>query len=453
MASLRLRLALIALLALASACASAEDRLAEGRVLQTQGRYFDAAYRYIAALEKDETLTEARADLLTAGDSAVTQARNDADALKGRGDPVAAADMYRQIDRLLAAARQVGVRIPTSSDYSASRRSIFDAAINWQMARGDEAAEAGRWSQARQHYIGARGDYLPTRDQVEESYDAEQRVLLTWAEVELADQCPRSAYSLAQQALELRASPSRRTVLAVRDLQHRALEKGTLVIAVPPVMAEDGVRAYLGPEFEMELDETLVLDYWTKPPLFVEVADPALLRRELRSLLRGRLVRSPAVVGRSLELIGADLGILVTLSRIEVTENDVHRDRHVAVIPHMTNPRLDLRRGQEAMAMDTVNYFTVEGELAYDVVADIVLVDATGRETQHFEVTARQRGPFQRGEFEGDPARLTLSDRQARFFDPVHQAAQVGAIETALMEGLATTVAAGTYEQVLRGIR
>ena len=133
------------------------------------------------------------------------------------------------------------------------RRGIFDTAINWQMVQGDQASEAGRWAQARQFYVGARGDYLPSRSQVEESYDAEERVLLQWADVELADGAPRSAYMLAQEAVDLRPSPARETVLTVRDLQARALEAGTIVVAIPPIMAEDGVRDYLGGEFEIEL--------------------------------------------------------------------------------------------------------------------------------------------------------------------------------------------------------
>jgi hypothetical protein len=228
---------------------------------------------------------------------------------------------------------------------------------------------------------------------------------------------------------------------------------GTVVIAVPPVMADDGVREYLGAEFEIELDETLALDFWNKPPLFVEVADPAILRRELRGLLRGQFVQSPTIVGRSLELIGADLGVMVRLSEIEVTEVDVDRHRHEAVLPRHAEGGLDLRRGSAGQTMDTLNYYTVEGELAYEVVAEIVLVDPLGREIHRFEAASHQVGPFQRGEFDGDPARLTLSERHARFFDPHVQAAQVATIESALLDELAIAIASGTYDQVLMGIR
>ena len=454
MASSRFRLLLVVPLAVATACASAEDRLAEGVALQSQGRYFEAVYRYIDAVDRDATLIEAQERLLAAGDSAVMTAMDEADDLERRGDPVRAAGLYRRIDQMLAAARQVGMRIPIPSDYSQIRRAIFDTAINWQMVQGDEAAAEGRWSQAREFYIGARGDYLPSRSQVEESYDAEERILLEWAEVELTEDArPLSAYNLAQEVMELRASPARQTVLTVRDLQARALEAGTVVVAIAPVMADDGVRDFLGGEFEIELDDVLSLGHWNAPPLFVEIADPLILRRELRGLLRGQALQSPTLVGRALGLIGADLGVMIQLTEIEVVEEDVDRDRHEAVVAQNLGRREEIRRGQDGPVMDTVTYTTIEGDLAYYLEADIVLVDPQGRELTRFEASSRQVGPFQRGEFDGDPRRLDLSDRYAPYFDPNVLADQMAAIESELLDDLAVAIAAGTYDQVLAGIR
>ena len=126
--------------------------------------------------------------------------------------------------------------------------------------------------------------------------------------VELEDLRPRLAYELAQGALEVRSSPSRETVLAVRDLQEQALEQGTVVLAVVPVTADAGVREWLGGEFEIQLDADLGLDHWNRPPLFVEIADPLVLRSELRGLLRGQATQSPLIVGRALNLIGPTSG-------------------------------------------------------------------------------------------------------------------------------------------------
>ena len=332
MATLRIRSVLLLTVAFATACASAEDRLNEGISLQSQGRYIQAVYRYADAIEKDRELVSARERLRAAGDSAVMVAMDDADELERRDDPVQAANRYVEIDRMLARVREVGERIDLPRDYSAIRRGIFDHAIEWQMAQGDQANEAGRWEDARGYYANARQNYLPSRDQVEASFDAETRLLLAWAEVDFQDRYYRSAYDRAGEALEVRGSPARETVLAVRDLQDRALAAGTVVLAVVPVTAEPDVREWLGGEFEVQLDSDLGLDHWTRPPPFVQMADPLLLRSELRGLLRGQAVQSPMLVGRALDLIGADLGVMVRISHIEVLEEDVDRDTHSTVV-------------------------------------------------------------------------------------------------------------------------
>lgn len=447
MAASRLRRILVVSLLVSTACASAEDRFNEGTRLQSQGRYVEAVYRYAEALEKDAELIAARDRLLAAGDTAVMVAMEDADELERSGDPVQAAGRYRQIDQMVARIREVGLRPILPGAYAATRRATFDHAIDWQMTEADAAAEDGRWDDAVRYYRGARDGYLPSRDQVEASYDGETELLLRWAEVELDDGHPRSAHDLAQRALDVRRSSARETVLAVRDIQDRALAYGTVVIAVVPVTAEPGVREWLGGEFEIQLDNDLALDYWTRPPLFVEVADPLVLRRELRGLLRGQAAQSPLLVGRALDLVGADVGVMVRLTGIEVSEEDVERDRHEAVV------RRNARRGPRDAVMDTVVYETVRGTMSYFVEAEIVLVDPDGREVNRLMASSRERGPFERGEFAGDPRILPLEGNHARFFDPAVLSGQMAQIEGAVMTGLAAAIATGTYDHVVAAIR
>ncbi|MDX1493634.1 MAG: hypothetical protein R3253_06230 [Longimicrobiales bacterium] len=448
MASVRTRLTLFLTLFLVSGCTSATDRLNEGIALQSQGRYIQAVYLYADAVERDRELVEARDRLLAAGDSAVMIGMDEADRLERRGDPVAAAAEYSRLDAMLERVRQVGLRIDVPADYSTIRRAIFDTAINWQMVQGDEASQEGRWEEARAFYRGARGDYLPSRDQVEESMEAETRLLLDWARVELDDGRPRLAYELAEEAVQVRSSPARETVLAVRDIQQEALDRGTIVLAVAPVTADAGVRDWLGGEFEVALDDDLSVDHWTQPPLFVDIADPLILRRELRGLLRGQATQSPLLVGRALDLVGADLGVLIRLTGIEVVERDVDRDEHDAVITR------NVREGVARRAVvDTVTYATLEGTLTYYLEADVTLVDPSGREVNRFTASARQAGPFQRSEFDGDPSALDLPASHEPYFDPSVIASQMANIEGALLEELAVAIAAGTYDQVLAGIR
>lgn len=424
-------------------CVSAEDRLQEGVQLQNRGQYMGAVYRYADAVERDASLAEARERLVAAGDTAMGLALADADALEARGEPVSAAQQYQAIDRMLDRIRSVGERLYPHAGYEADRRAVFDRAIEWSMERGDEAFAEGRWADARRAYIDARGDFEPSRAQTDASMDAETGLLLEWARVELDDGRPRTAYELAAQAAEVRSSTPRDVVLDVRDLQAEALERGTVVVAVPPLTGSVGVREYLGPEFEIRLDDDLVLDHWTSPPPFVRMADHMALRSELRGLLRG-VSQSPLVVGRALELIGADLAAMVHLSEIEVLEEEVER----------TTRESRLRDGSTGPSREPrpTTYDVVEGTLVYRLMADVVLVDHEGREVTRFRAEGRSSGPFRRGEFEGNHERLELSEAEAALFDPALLGEQVARIESALMEEVAVAIAAGTYDTVLERI-
>ena len=63
--------ALLALAALAAGCASAGKRYEQGLELEQRGRPADAAQRYIDALKKDRSLTEARTRLQESGTQAI----------------------------------------------------------------------------------------------------------------------------------------------------------------------------------------------------------------------------------------------------------------------------------------------------------------------------------------------------------------------------------------------
>ena len=119
-----------------------------------------------------------------------------------------------------------------------------------------------------------------------------------------------------------------------------------------------------------------------------------------------------------------------------------------------SNPGQRGRPGSPPVATaDTVHYTTVRGTMTYYVQAEILLVDPTGREVNRFTASSRQSGPFERGEFDGDPRILRLQDSEARFFDPAVFARQMRTIEGAVLGELAAAVATGTYDQVLAGIR
>ncbi len=492
-------------LLIATACASATDRYNDGLQLQAQGRYMEAAYRYADAVEKDSSLQEARDRLLIVGDSAIMLALEEADRLDGRGEPVEAARQFQAIDRLMSRVRSVGMRLTEPGDYRVARRTAFDRAIEWYMIEGEDASREGRWENAVRAFASARGDFSPTRDQRDASMDAQTRVLIDWAEIELGDRRPRAAYGIAERALAVRRSPPRSIVLEVRDLQDRALAMGTVVVAALPVSANGRVREIVGTELEVELDEHTETGYWLNAPPFVQMADANILRREIRGLLRGRIPQSPALVGRALSLIGADYGVMVEITSIRISDEDVRvEERRVEVRRRNVGESRERERerdadrgecdgpgrgqdrgrgvgldrddcrgrgwggggngggnsGQSSSRMssqrwvtyevgDTVTYRIISGERVVRAEADVLLINLDGRAVAEFTITSEQGGSFREGEFDGDPWQLRLNSRQARLFEWSEWDDEWRRIQRAVIDQLAAGIATETFAEVL----
>jgi hypothetical protein len=493
------RLFLALLLFLTTACASATDRFNDGLELQAQGRYMEAAYRYADAVEKDAELLEARDLLLIIGDSAVMVALEEADRLEARGEPVGAARQYQSIDRLMSRVRSVGMRLLEPDDFRVARRTAFEQAIGWYMTEGEDASREGRWEDAIRAFASARGDFSPTRDQREASFEAQTRVIIDWAEIELGDRRPRAAYGIAERALSVRRSQPRAIVLEVRDLQDRALAMGTVVVAALPVASADRVRDFVGMAFEIELDEGMETGYWRDPPPFVAMADANIRRRELRGLLRGILPRSPALVGRALNLIGADYGVIVEVTSVRISDENVRVEERTAEIRRRDLDRSRARErgpvGNECMGPgrgqdrgrgaglsrgdcrgrgwgggqssdqnfgrvssrrwvtyeigDMATYWIVSGERTVRAEADVLLVDLDGRAVAEFTITAREDGSFREGEFDGDPWQLGLSNREARVFEWGAWDDEWVRIQRNVIDQLASGIANETYGEVL----
>jgi hypothetical protein len=501
MAATLRRLLLAFPLLLATGCASATDRFNEGTDLQAQGRYMEAAYRYADAVEKDPELQEARDQLLIVGDSAVMLALEEADRLDGRGEPVGAAREFQAIDRLMSRVRSVGMRLTEPGDYREEHRTAFDRAIEWYTIEGEDASREGRWESAVRAFASARSDFSPSRDQSEASMDAQTRVLIDWAEIELGDRRPRAAYGIAERALAVRRSPPRAIVLEVRDLQDRALAMGAVVLAALPVSATAQVRDLTGAELEIELDEGLESGYWLNAPPFVQMADANILRRELRGLLRGVIPQSPTVVGRALGLIGADYGVMVEVTSIRISEENFRVEERTAVVRRQEVDRSRTRErerdaapdecvgpgrgqdrgrgvgldadecrgrgwgggknsGQKSSSTsrarwvtyeidDTVTYRIISGERVVRAEAEVLLVNLDGRPIAEFTISARQEVPFRVGEFDGDPWQLRLSNRNARLFEFDEWDQEWSRVQRAVVDQLARGISVETFEEVL----
>ncbi|MGW8266918.1 MAG: hypothetical protein ACWGSQ_11150 [Longimicrobiales bacterium] len=434
---------------LASACASAGDRLEQGIEAEAYGRWYQAANRYIEALEKDSRMTEARNRLLEVGDSAITESLRTTEARLETGDPVGAGEEVQRIDRLMARALGVGVRLPAPEDYPDTRRRTFDAAIDELLAAGGDARARGEWDRGRNAYARLRNDFEPTASQRRESLDAESGLLLDWAYAEERAFHFRRAFGLADEAMEVaalargRQTPGDPVEGAVDDggdligaalaLQDRAVAAGTLGMAVFPITEASALedRGNVAPA--QLLSDILELEHWRQPPLFIAVADPILVRTLSRRFTPGGALLRPE---RVLEELGADFGVLIEIFEWTVTEENVRRRTRTARTP----------RGA------TVSYTEEDGTLRIAVTTDILVVGRDGRELEHFPLTEDEGGGFERGVYEGDPRALELSRSEARLFDPVVQAQQRAVVEDALMHRLAERIAREVYRRVLSRI-
>ena len=434
---------------LLSACASAGDRLEQGLEAEAYGRWYQAANRYIEALEKDAQMEEARDRLLEVGDSAITQSLQATEVRLQTRDAVGAGEEYHRMDRLLARARTVGVRLPTPGDYNETRRAAFDSAIDELMALGAENHRRGQWGAGRQAFVRLRNDFEPNTDQRRRSAQAESHLLLSWAMAEEEAYRFRSAFGLAEEAVEVGAQGAGPDTAdnpidaatgapidlahSARDLQDRAVAAGTVGVVVFPVTKASELEGRGETDPAQLLSDVLELDHWRLPPLFIAVADPVIVRTVTRRITPpGTLLRPE----RIMDELAAEFGILIDITTLTMSERNVRQ-------------RARTGRTQRGTA---AAYTEEEGTLRYEVFAQVLILDRDGREVEEFPVSENESGPFQRGVYEGDPRNLDLSRSEARLFDPVVLAQQRAVIEDALMAQLAEGIADQVFRRVLNRI-
>ena len=135
------RLVPLTLASLVVACASAAERLEEGAALQAEGRWEEAAERYVDALEKEDTLSEARRRLRVVADSAVAVALREAATRRREGDLRGAAEAYLGIDALVERTRAVGVTPTRPQDFD--RIALHHGELVDPLRRGRDAPSCG----------------------------------------------------------------------------------------------------------------------------------------------------------------------------------------------------------------------------------------------------------------------------------------------------------------------
>ncbi|MEO0743500.1 MAG: hypothetical protein AAF089_18110 [Bacteroidota bacterium] len=420
------------LIVLAVGCKSAEELYDEGQALEAQGRYAEAAFRYVDSLEKEDNAA-VRERLVAAGTRAMEGYTAAIGAAIEGDDPVGAAEVYRDADELLGAAGDVGVRLPVFDTYDEDRRATFDAAIATLQEVGDDAYAADDFERAVEAYDRATR-YAPPAS-IQAVLDARRADAYGgWAEVALVAGRFRTAYDRAERALSY--APDQRALL---DLQATILDAGSIRIAAFPTETRGG-RATRGVpnDFREALNDRLEDEVWSRPPLFVVAAYPPDVRRAIRSLSGGdeRYGRR----GTSAELarvLDADLAVATRLDDFTRAEEERERETRTA----------DRRSGGTATYTRVTTDLDLSATLVYEV------VDARSRRVVcEGEVERRVDTRLRTGVYAGRVSDLDLDRSERRLFDEEYLDDEERDLEVRLRVALAERLADRVYRCVEREV-
>ena len=239
------------------ACTSALEHFEAGQRLESAGEYAMAAERYIAALERDATLAEARARLETLVPMVLSlwldQARSD----RAGARPVAAAERFLATDALVADARGVGLESVQDPAYPYERRDAFDAALERLFLDGADAREQGRYDLALAA-LDQVPRFEPDAALRQRMREERAQTRLDWARSELGAGRFRAAFDQADLVVAELGGASRPWAQLVDELQAEALEVGTVRLVVMPVTRRPQATG-LSAGTPQALDDELVL--------------------------------------------------------------------------------------------------------------------------------------------------------------------------------------------------
>jgi hypothetical protein len=425
-------------LALIAGCASAEKRMNQGLALEQRGRSADAAARYVDALEKDPSLTAARARLQETGDRAVLDAVAEAAALDAANRGADAADALVRLDALRRESAAVGVQLATPADFADRRRAIFSHAIDEAITRAAAAGENSEFSDALRRLERAAARWEPTPEERAELDRARFDAQLGWAEVGMESGSFRAAYERAGAAAALfgRGSEEGARALAV---QEEALRRGTVRVAILPVAAERGVRLRVPDELVPALNDALEASHWSRAPRFVAVLDPRTVRSAAR--MHGGPGRQPISLYDALSVgrtTGAELVVRATIDSVVVSESGVRETRRPARTTAGADTAYTFREGRQSVRV-RVTY-------------TVVYVNES-RESSEQQVWASGDSGFREARFAGDPRDLALGVRERDLFDQRLSRAGERELISEITRELGTRLERDVFDRILREVR
>lgn len=416
----------------AAGCASAGKRYDQGIEAEGRGEYVEATRRYIDAIKKDRNHAEARERLRQVAPKAVDTYLDRAETALANGRPQQAAEDYRGLEALNRDASGVGEPLPLPDDFRASRRAVFDAAIDYLLAQGAAAEAAGQWATAEHAYDQAER-YQPDEAQADALLDGLINTHLGWCETDLSMGRYRSAVHHADQAIAMSGGPDSPVGPVALELRATAIDLGTLVVAITPTWRTDDAAQFLSGDFLEALNDDLELAAWTRPPLFIAVADPIIVRQALRDFRLSRAMLSAPEAARVGRALGTAYVVTAWVDVFTVIERDVREETRTA----------------QAGKLGTQQYTVIDGTLEYRVTIQYSVVDpGRQRAVRERTVTFKETGPFQRAVYAGDWTRLELSRNEQRLFDPnrMHD------FELAVEERLVREASDGLAQKVFRDL-
>lgn len=418
---------------LAGACVSPEEHYYQGQGYEKSGNYANATNEYLSALEGDANFPGARESATSAGNRATADWYAEAGQMEAARDYRGAAGRYAEIDRLMARASKVGVRLNPGQDFARRRRMTLDAAIDECIADGGRYGSRGEWAKAIELYREAESDYEPDARRSQLLTDARYHTLVAWGESELQAGNARVAAEKADLALAIYGARNSRSGAAA-DLRERALELAQVIVVPTPTWRVDGLARRVPDRFLRDLDDILEDEHWSAPPEYVSMVDPGSARRELRNLHLDRVVLRESQAASLGRYLGAHLVVVNFLDRFDLVERGVENQQNVRTTD-----------GRPA------SYTLFEGDRDLTVRAAFKIVDVrTKRVIRSGRAEVRESRPVRRANYRGDANRLDLTRKERSWFDSANMERLDDELMRDAAAGLAAKLAEEVYEELVK---
>lgn len=416
-------------------CVSVEKRFKKGEEMERKGRLEDAARYYIKVLAKDPTFEDARQRLENVGARAIDIFLNQAYAYESAKAYEDTVRVLNRIDDLRRRAEKVGVRLPVPDDYADFQQEMTGAAIASLFEQGEYSEHAGDWTEALRKYDRLKRIYPLSPAENMRADQARGRVYTKWAEQDLARQYYRAAFRHAQKTIDI-IGPGKGPGITAREIQRIALTAGTLTVAILPFWSSERVADEAPRGMARELYDILLYEYLSEPVLFVAVADPGMVHREIRRLrFRDRaLSRNMAVrVGQN---INTDFVVIGSIESYLQEEKDPQEKVH----------KVRLRKDKSSFTTYVEKKYTVK----LTVEVEYQIIDSTRhRVIEEKTINTKVSDKFRRGYFDGDYTTLDLSRSERRLFNTEEWRRSEKKLEDKLIDKLAERLADRIYKRIL----